>query len=348
MMSTATSPRHHRPGPRGRTRAADLPAPAGGVRARRGLRLVRRRRARAISTSSRASASPSLGHAHPALVAARCANRLGTLLHTSNLFFHPLQARAGRRACRGSPGCRARSSATAARKRSKRCLKFARRFWYTAGHAAHAVRRVRALVPRPDDGRAVGDVGRALSRRRSRRSFPASRSSSADDPRRLPAAVTIDTAAVIVEPIQGEGGVRPLPPADGRRDRRGVPPRPARCCIADEVQCGLGRTGVPFYSRRSGLQPDLMALGKALGAGVPIGAAMFSDRVAAAASPRAITAAPTAATCWRAAPRWSFLDSCSTAACWSTSRSVGAHPRATACARWPRGTRWSRRCAAPA
>ena len=55
--------------------------------------------------------------------------------------------------------------------------------------------------------------------------------------------------------------------------------------IADEVQCGLGRTGRAFYSGALGLQPDLMALGKALGAGVPIGAAMFSDRVAAAAKP---------------------------------------------------------------
>ena len=55
--------------------------------------------------------------------------------------------------------------------------------------------------------------------------------------------------------------------------------------IADEVQCGLGRTGRAFYSGALGLEPDLMALGKALGAGVPIGAAMFSDRVAAAAQP---------------------------------------------------------------
>ena len=55
--------------------------------------------------------------------------------------------------------------------------------------------------------------------------------------------------------------------------------------IADEVQCGLGRTGVPFYSSVLGLKPDLMALGKALGAGVPIGAALFTDRVAASAAP---------------------------------------------------------------
>ena len=50
--------------------------------------------------------------------------------------------------------------------------------------------------------------------------------------------------------------------------------------IADEVQCGLGRTGRAFYSAALGLAPDLMALGKALGAGVPVGAALLSERVA--------------------------------------------------------------------
>jgi acetylornithine/succinyldiaminopimelate/putrescine aminotransferase len=54
--------------------------------------------------------------------------------------------------------------------------------------------------------------------------------------------------------------------------------------IADEVQCGLGRTGRAFCASAIGLQPDLMAIGKSLGAGVPIAAALFSDRVAAAAA----------------------------------------------------------------
>jgi acetylornithine/succinyldiaminopimelate/putrescine aminotransferase len=54
--------------------------------------------------------------------------------------------------------------------------------------------------------------------------------------------------------------------------------------IADEVQCGLGRTGHPFYSAAIGLRPDLMAVGKALGAGVPVAAALFSEAVATAAA----------------------------------------------------------------
>jgi acetylornithine/succinyldiaminopimelate/putrescine aminotransferase len=55
--------------------------------------------------------------------------------------------------------------------------------------------------------------------------------------------------------------------------------------IADEVQTGLGRTGFPFYAQVLGLRPDLMSIGKALGGGVPIGAALVSERVAQAVSP---------------------------------------------------------------
>jgi len=55
--------------------------------------------------------------------------------------------------------------------------------------------------------------------------------------------------------------------------------------ICDEVQCGLGRTGVPFYYQTLGLRPQLVAIGKALGAGIPIGAALVTDEVAACLAP---------------------------------------------------------------
>jgi acetylornithine/succinyldiaminopimelate/putrescine aminotransferase len=92
-------------------------------------------------------------------------------------------------------------------------------------------------------------------------------------------AVTASTAAVIAEPIQGEGGVRPLTRqlADAINEACAAS---GALLIVDEVQSGLGRTGVPFYSSVLALKPDVMALGKALGAGVPIGAAMLSERVA--------------------------------------------------------------------
>ena len=103
------------------------------------------------------------------------------------------------------------------------------------------------------------------------------------DPGALLAAVTESTGAVILEPLQGEGGVRPFsqPMADAIKQACA---RTGALLIADEIQCGLGRTGRPFYSGVLGLEPDLMAVGKALGAGVPIAAALFSERVAKAAA----------------------------------------------------------------
>jgi acetylornithine/succinyldiaminopimelate/putrescine aminotransferase len=98
-------------------------------------------------------------------------------------------------------------------------------------------------------------------------------------PDAITAAVSRNTAAIIVEPIQGEGGVRPLTPAfaaalnDASR-------RTGALIIADEIQCGLGRTGYPFYSAAIGLQPHIMALGKALGGGVPVGATLLNEDVA--------------------------------------------------------------------
>ena len=99
----------------------------------------------------------------------------------------------------------------------------------------------------------------------------------------LKTAVSSSTQAIIVEPIQGEGGIRPLPTAFAEAlnevcARFDVP------LIADEVQCGRGRTGKPFYYQKLGLQPDLVAIGKALGGGVPVAAALVSERIASTVS----------------------------------------------------------------
>jgi acetylornithine/succinyldiaminopimelate/putrescine aminotransferase len=99
------------------------------------------------------------------------------------------------------------------------------------------------------------------------------------DPAALDAAVTADTAAILVEPIQGEGGVRPLPAATVSAINEAVA-RTGTLLIADEIQCGLGRTGVPFRYATAGLCPDLVPVGKALGGGMPVGAALVSARVA--------------------------------------------------------------------
>ena len=116
------------------------------------------------------------------------------------------------------------------------------------------------------------------------------------------------TAAIIAEPIRGEGGIRPLPRAfaDAIMD---ICRKTGTLLIADEVQTGLGRTGYPFYSQALGWEPDLISVGKALGSGVPVGAALVSERVAADDLARAITAARTAATCSPLARRRSSSSS---------------------------------------
>jgi acetylornithine/succinyldiaminopimelate/putrescine aminotransferase len=216
-----------------------------------------------------------------AKLAAAIAEQASTLLHTSNLFFHPLQGEVAARlaALSGLPRAFFTNSGTEA---VEACLKFARRYWHTQKaprsgfvafeHAFHGRTMGSLSVTWDEHYRApfaplLGDVQWV----------------STDNPDALRAAVTDRTAAIVVEPLQGEGGVRPLSAAMAAAIRESCA-RTGALLIADEVQSGLGRTGRPFYAEALGLTPDLMALGKALGAGVPIGAAMFSERVASSAS----------------------------------------------------------------
>ena len=223
----------------------------------------------------------SLGHAHPTLARA-LAQQAETLIHTSNLYHHPLQSEVASRlaSLSGLPRaffCNSGAEAIEA------CLKFARRFWHTAG----APRAEFVAFDHAFHGRTMGALSVTWDnhyRDQFAPLVPGVTFVSAANPSALDAAVTARTAAIIVEPIQGEGGVRPISRSMADAITAACR-RTGALLIADEVQCGCGRTGRPFYSSALGLQPDLMALGKALGAGVPIGAALFSDRVAGAAKP---------------------------------------------------------------
>jgi predicted acetylornithine/succinylornithine family transaminase len=221
----------------------------------------------------------SLGHAHPRLAAA-ISDQASTLLHTSNLFFHPLQGEVAARLARltGLPRAFFTNSGTEA---VEACLKFARRFW----HAQKAPRAGYVALEHAFHGRSIGSLSVTWDEHYRAPFAPLLADVQfvpADRPDALRAAVTPATAAIVIEPLQGEGGVRPLSPSMAEAIRDTCASTGA-LLIADEVQSGLGRTGRAFYSDVLGLKPDLMALGKALGAGVPIGAAMFSERVAASA-----------------------------------------------------------------
>lgn len=224
----------------------------------------------------------SLGHAHPGLAAA-IADQAATLLHVSNLYFHPLQAEAAARlsALSGLPRAFFCNSGTEA---VEACLKFARRYWYTQGATA---RTAFVAVEGGFSGRTMGALSVTHDEHYRGPFQPLIGPVTFVDPTqpdRLAAAVTNQTAAIIAEPIQGEGGVRPMSQAFADAISEACH-RTGALYIADEVQSGLGRTGVPFAFQSYGLQPDLVSVGKALGAGVPVGAALISERVAQTISP---------------------------------------------------------------
>jgi acetylornithine/N-succinyldiaminopimelate aminotransferase len=105
-----------------------------------------------------------------------------------------------------------------------------------------------------------------------------------NDPEAMEKAVTKKTCAVMIEPIQGESGVR-IPDPDYLREVRKLCDRHGILLIFDEVQTGMGRTGKLFAYEHYGIAPDIMSLAKGLGGGFPIGAMLASDKVAAAFEP---------------------------------------------------------------
>ena len=217
-----------------------------------------------------------LGHAHPALARA-IADQAQTLIHTSNLFYHPLQGELAERlaALSGLPRaffCNSGAEAVEA------CLKFARRYWFTKGEP----RREFIALDESFHGRTFGALS-VTSDEHYRAPFepllPSVKFVATNDPAALAAAVSTSTAAIIAEPVLGEGGIRPLTPAFAEAIREACA-KSGALFIADEVQSGLGRTGYPFYFAALGMKPHLVAVGKALGAGVPVGAALVSQEVA--------------------------------------------------------------------
>jgi acetylornithine/N-succinyldiaminopimelate aminotransferase len=160
------------------------------------------------------------------------------------------------------------------------CLKFARRYWFSKGVKG---RTQYVSLQHGFSGRTMGALSvtaNAAYRDPFGPLIPGVTFVAPDDVKGLEAAVTESTAAIIAEPIQGEGGVRPLSPEFAAAIAR-VTQQTGTLLIADEIQCGLGRTGYPFHYQSFGWKPDLVTVGKAIGSGIPIGAALVGEHVAA-------------------------------------------------------------------
>jgi len=217
-----------------------------------------------------------LGHAHAGLARA-VAEQAQTLIHTSNLFYHPYQGQVAERLSQlsGLPRAFICNSGTEA---NEACLKFARRYWHTKG----APRAEFVALDESFHGRTFGSLS-VTSDPHYREPFepllPSVKFVTTNDPASLLAAVSTSTAAIIAEPILGEGGIKPLTPAFAAAITEACA-KTGALFIADEVQSGMGRTGQPFHFAALGLEPHLVSVGKALGGGVPVGAALIGDEVA--------------------------------------------------------------------
>ena len=224
----------------------------------------------------------SLGHAHPHLVAV-LREQAGKLWHVSNLYQAPEAERLARRLTEASFADRAffcNSGAEAI----ECAIKTGRKYHHHAGRPA---RNRIICCTGAFHGRTLATLSAAGNEKYITGFGPAPAGFdhvAFGNMNELRAAITDETAAVMVEPIQGEGGIRAAS-LDYLRDLRAVCDEFGLLLIFDEVQCGMGRSGKLFAYEWAGIAPDIMALAKGLGGGFPIGACLASEAASAGMSP---------------------------------------------------------------
>ncbi|MBC2721244.1 acetylornithine transaminase [Desulfosporosinus sp.] len=224
----------------------------------------------------------SLGHSHPAVVNA-IQEQAKEILHTSNIYWIPNQVALAERLVKHSFADKVffcNSGAEANEAAFKLARKYAKKNF---GEHKYEV----VSLENSFHGRTLATLT-LTGQTKYQEGFdplPAGFTYAAlNDIEGLRAKVSNNTAAVFIEPIQGEGGVIPAS-IEFLQEARALCDQYGALLIFDEVQCGVGRTGKLFAYEWSGVHPDIMTLAKALGGGVPIGAMLATDKVANAFQP---------------------------------------------------------------
>ena len=218
-----------------------------------------------------------LGHAHPALVAA-LTEQAGQLWHVSNLYRIPEQERLADLLAEKTFADQVffTNSGTEA---AELAIKMVRKYWSEKGQPD----RVEIIAfEGAFHGRSTGAIAAAGSEKMVKGFgplMPGFTHLKFGDHDALRAALTDRTAAVMIEPIQGEGGIRTLPDAclKGLRD---LCDETGALLVFDEVQCGMGRTGKLFAHEWAGVTPDIMMVAKGIGGGFPLGAVLATENAA--------------------------------------------------------------------
>ena len=218
-----------------------------------------------------------LGHAHPKLVKA-LSEQAQNLWHVSNLYEIPNQQRLADQLVSltfadtvfftnsGTESC-------------ELAVKMARKYWYEKGQPE----RVEIITFEGSfHGRSSAGIAAAGSEKMTKGFgplLPGFVHLKWNDHDAIKAAISDQTAAIMIEPIQGEGGIRPVPEQclKGLRD---LCDEHGLLLIFDEVQCGVGRTGKLFAHEWAGIDPDIMMVAKGIGGGFPLGAVLASEDAA--------------------------------------------------------------------
>ncbi len=223
----------------------------------------------------------SLGHGHPRVVHA-IKEQAEKLTHVSNVFHTEPTARLAERLASRFGGGRVFFGNSGA-EANEAAIKLARRWGHKDGGGRFEI--IAALGS--FHGRTLATLS-ATGQEKYHQGFqplvPGFRLMPFDDVAALDRAVRDETVAVMVEPIQGEGGVV-MPHPDYLNRLRDFCDRRKMLLILDEIQVGMGRTGKFFAFQHSGIKPDIVTLAKALGGGLPIGAMIAKSEIAAAFTP---------------------------------------------------------------
>ncbi|MBX9458267.1 MAG: aspartate aminotransferase family protein [Rhizobium sp.] len=219
----------------------------------------------------------SLGHAHPHLVAA-LKDQADKLWHISNLYESPGQEKLARRLIDNTFADKVFFTNSGAE--ALECaIKTARRYHYSKGHPEkfHIITFEGAFHGRTIATIAAGGQQKYIDGFGPK--APGFDQVPFEDMDAVKAAITDATAGILLEPVQGEGGLRSFS-TQFLRDIRALCDEHGLLLILDEVQCGVGRTGKLFAHEHAGITPDIMAVAKGIGGGFPVGACLATAEAA--------------------------------------------------------------------
>ena len=217
-----------------------------------------------------------LGHCHPKLVAAIEA-QAHRVWHLSNLYEIPEQRRLAE-ALVAATFADTVFFANSGAEAIECAIKTARKYFSAKGEARHEIITFEGSF----HGRTMAGISAAGAEKLTRGFgplLPGFVHLPWGDHEALNHAISDKTAAILIEPIQGEGGIRPLP-KECLRGLRQICDQHGALLILDEIQCGMGRTGHLFAHEAAGIRPDIMAVAKGIGGGFPLGACIATAEAA--------------------------------------------------------------------